>query len=130
MARKKTATLTEVELEFMQIIWQHPDITSESIRATLALDGREIADGAVRRMLAILMEKGYLIRHRDGKEYLYTPKVRKEQAISKIFGDLRKRLFGGSDALMVASLLDTLDISDQELAEFRRRLDEHGGEEV
>lgn len=129
MARTKTTTLTAVELEFMQIIWSHPDITSEGIRGILAGEGRDISDGAVRRMLAILMEKGYLTRYRKGKEYLYAPKIRKEQAVSHFFSDLRTRLFGGSDMLMLASLLDTLDIPGEELDDIRRLVREHGDRE-
>ncbi len=130
MPTQRSTTLTRVELEFMQIIWKNEEITSGNIHATLAEQDRHIVDGAVRRILLILMDKGYLFRRQKGKGFLYRAKVQKKQAIAAIFHDIRKRAFGGSGSLMIASLFDSLEVSADEMNEIKRLIEkrERNGE--
>ena len=66
MPRRKTRTLTEVELEFMQILWAEGEASTEDVQEALRRRGRELADGSVRKVLAILIDKGYATRRREG----------------------------------------------------------------
>ena len=124
MPSQRSTTLTKVELEFMQIIWNNEEVTTGNIQTALAEQGRHIVDGAIRRILSILMDKGYLARRRKGIGFLYRAKVQKKQAIAAIFQDLRKRAFGGSGSLMIAALFDSLEISDDEMNEIKRLIEE------
>ena len=54
MARRKTRTLTEVELEFMQVVWQLGECGTEDVRGVLRAQGRDLSDGSVRKVLSIL----------------------------------------------------------------------------
>ncbi|MCE5248871.1 BlaI/MecI/CopY family transcriptional regulator, partial [bacterium] len=78
MADKKT--LTHVELEFMHVIWEHEPVATEDIQHVLASHGRNITDGGIRRILSILMKKGFLSRTKDGRAFLYCSKVKHEEA--------------------------------------------------
>jgi len=127
MARRSSKTLTEVELEFMQIVWEHSEVSTETIQNALAEKGRHLSDGAIRRVLAILMEKGYLGRRRDGIGFYYHAKVGKEHAYRDMFQDLLHRAFDGSGSLMVAALLDSLEVSNGEMREIRRLIEEREG---
>ena len=124
MARRKSPTLTEVELEFMQIVWNLEEVTTEDVQNTLAEKGRNLTDGAIRRVLAILMEKGYLERRRQGIGFYYKAKVQKDSAYGSIFRDLLNRAFGGSGSLMIASFLDTVDIKRDEMDQIKRLIEE------
>ena len=124
MPSQRSTTLTKVELEFMKIIWNKKEITSGNIQAALAEQGRHIVDGAVRRILLILMGKGYLFRRQKGKGFLYRAKVPKKQAFAAFFQDLRKRAFDGSGSLMIASLFDSLEVSADEMNEIKRLIEE------
>jgi hypothetical protein len=56
MARRKTRTLTEVELEFMQAVWAADrEVTTEDVLDALRRQGRELAGGSVRKVLSILL---------------------------------------------------------------------------
>lgn len=127
MARRSSKTLTEVELEFMQIVWEHGEVSTETIRSALAEKERRLSDGAIRRVLAILMEKGYLGRRRDGICFYYRAKVVKENAYRDMFQDLLRRAFDGSGSLMVAALLDSLEVSNGEMREIHRLIEEREG---
>jgi predicted transcriptional regulator len=124
MARRKTPTLTEVELEFMHVIWDAGQVTTEDVQTALRRQGRALADGSIRKVLAILLAKGYLWRQPQGRGFVYRAKVPRVQANRHMVLDLVRRAFGGSAALMVSTLLDGLPISKAELREIRRLIAE------
>ena len=123
MARRKSQTLTEVELEFMQIVWAHDEVTTEDVQNALAERDRHISDGAIRRILAILMEKGFLSRRREGLAFKYRANIQEKQAHSKIFHDMLTRAFGGSGSLMLAAFLDSVDVTNDEFEEIKRLIE-------
>ena len=115
MARPKTRTLTDVELEFMEVLWELGSASTEDVQKALRDQGRELADGSVRKFLSILMDKGYAARRPEGRGHLYQAIVPREKARGSMATDLLKRAFGGSPALMMATLLDSDAVSDKEL---------------
>ena len=127
MARRKSPTFTEVELEFMHVIWNQGEVTTEDIQNTLGEKGRELSDGSIRKILSILMNKGHLLRRRVGRGFLYRAKEQKNQAHRNIVQDILKRAFEGSPSLMVAALLDSRDVSRSDIEEIKRLIKEHEG---
>ena len=124
MARRKTRTLTEVELEFMQIIWELGEVTTEDVLERLRRSGRRITDGSIRKVLSILGAKGYLSRRAEGRGFRYRAVVRKEKANRSLLADLVKRAFDGSASLMVAALLDDRQISKADIARIKQLIAE------
>ncbi len=124
MARRKTRTYTEVELEFMQVLWETGEATPEDIQNILAAQRRFLTGGSIRNVLAILAEKGHVARKRQGKTFLYRAKVHEEQAKTSVVHDILTRMFGGSESLMVAALLKDRDIDRDEIEEIERLISE------
>ena len=120
MARRKSRTLTEVELEFMQVVWNVGEVTTESVLEALASQGRHLSDGSVRKMLSILVRKGYLSRRRLGRGFLYKARVDEREATKKMVTDLLKRAFDGQAALMVATLLESRTLCKKDIEEIKR----------
>ena len=75
MARRKSSTFTEVELEFMNIIWEHDEVSTEDIQKFLEENDRYLTDGSIRKILSILMTKGHLERRKMGRRFYYKAKV-------------------------------------------------------
>ncbi len=75
MARKKSRTLTNVELEFMQLVWAGKEVSTEGLQETLHKRGRSLSGGSIRKVLSILEDKGYVIRRKEGRAYLYRAAV-------------------------------------------------------
>ena len=69
MSNKEFTTFTRVELEFMQIIWELEEATTEDIRIRLEKSGRNLTDGGIRTILSVLMRKGHLRRNKRGRSY-------------------------------------------------------------
>jgi len=116
MTRKKSSILTEVELKFMQVIWNNGEVSPELMQSELAKVNHPITGGSIRNILAILANKGYVKRRKLSKTFLYSAKVEKEDASKNIVLDLLSRLFSNSESMMVSALLKKENISDEELA--------------
>ena len=129
MGRRKSSTFTEVELEFMQVIWAAGEVTTDHVLEVLKGRGRNLSDGSIRKVLSILLKKGHLTRRREGRAFLYKPKVREGQANRKMVQDLVKRAFGGSTALMVAALFDSNPLNERDLKDIKRLIAKHEKEE-
>ena len=124
MARRKTRTFTEVELEFMRILWEKGEAAPDDIAGALLAEGRLLSGGSIRNVLAIMREKGYVSRRKEGKAFLYRARVQKEEARTSMVRDLLDQAFAGSESLLVSSLLDTGDIRQDELEKIERLIAE------
>ena len=120
MKSKKTPMLTKVEMEIMQIIWEHEEIKTEAIQNAFTARHRDLTGGAIRRMLNILVEKDHVTRRRIVKSYYYRAKTQKHKARSNILKDILVRAFEGSVPGMVSALLDLKDIDDGDVKELKK----------
>lgn len=125
MARRKTRTLTELELEIMRVVWRSAEVTVEETRRELARSKRRLALPSVRTMFSILQEKGYVARRPAGRAFAYRALVTEDQARKSLLADIVKRVFDGSASHLVAALVDTEAISRKDLLAIRRLIEEH-----
>jgi predicted transcriptional regulator len=124
MSRRKSRSFTEVELEFMRVLWERCEAAPDDIAGALLAEGRLLSGGSIRNVLAIMREKGYVSRRKEGKAFLYRARVQKEEARTGMVRDLLNQAFAGSESLLVASLLDTGDIRQDELEKIERLIAE------
>lgn len=121
MARSESEHPTELELEILKVLWDESPLPVREVRARLEAEAdRPLAHSSVITMLNIMHRKGYLRRRKDGKAFLFSPKVKKEKVTGKMMGDLLSKVFDGSPAAMVLNLLETADVGADELVELRR----------
>jgi len=110
-----------LELEILKVLWDHSPLSARDVRDRLKeQSGRDLAYSSVITMLNIMVRKGYLARRKDGKAFLFTPRVQRESVAGEMTGDLLSRLFDGSASAMVLNLIETADLDAEELAELRR----------
>lgn len=121
MARPSSDHPTELELEILKILWEESPLRVRDVRARLESQaGRVLAHSTVITMLNIMFDKGFLKRKKDGKSFLFSPKVKKERVTGGMMGDLLSRAFDGSMSAMMLNLLETNDVDATELAEIRK----------
>ena len=121
MARRKSPTLTEVELEMMEILWQKGEATVADV--VEALPDSRLAYSSVLTMMRILEKKGYVEHKREGRAFIYRPLVDRQQARKTVIGYLLKRFFNNSPELLVVNLLEHEDVGDAELERLKRLID-------
>ena len=121
MARPASEHPTQLELEILKVLWDDSPLPVREVRARLEAEAnRPLAHSSVITMLNIMHRKGFLRRRKQGKSFLFSPKVKKENVTGGIMGDLLSRVFDGSPSAMVLNLLETADLDSEELAELRK----------
>ena len=122
MPTRRMPSLTKVELEFMGIVWQAPEVTTDAIQKELNRRGRALTGGSIRKILSILMRKGYVARRQEGNTFFYKATIPLDAARRNMVADLLSRAFGGSAGLLVAALLDARKMPDEELKEIKKAI--------
>jgi predicted transcriptional regulator len=120
LARKKSPNLTEAELRLMDVIWNKGSATVADV--TEALPRKlGLAYNTVLTTLRILEDKGYL-RHtkpKEGRAFLYSAVVGREEASRNAVRHLVNRFFGNSREALVLNLLEDEDLGKAELQRIR-----------
>jgi BlaI family transcriptional regulator, penicillinase repressor len=117
--RRKSTTLTELELEIMKIVWDHDTVTVRDVYETL-LKRRKVAYTTVMTMMKILEQKKYLKKNRDDRAYVYRPAQPRRQVIGAIVRDFVNRVFNGSAEPLLVHLVEEHNLSKADLAEIAR----------
>ena len=119
MPAKINQTLTPLELEIMQVLWEVGPCTVAEVQPKLK---GELAYTTVQTMLNVLLRKHKVKRVQEGRAYRYRPAVSRERASGNALSDLVKRMFGGSSEALLMAMVDTRQISAEELARVAQKL--------
>src|ERR1700685_3708469 len=119
MPAKINQTLTPLELEIMQVLWQAGPCTVAEVQPKLKA---ELAYTTVQTMLNVLLRKNKVKRVQEGRAYRYRPAVSRERATGNALSDLVKRMFGGSSEALLMAMVDTRQITAEELARAAQKL--------
>ncbi|HEX2261594.1 MAG: BlaI/MecI/CopY family transcriptional regulator [Acidobacteria bacterium] len=122
MARRKSPTLTEVELELMDVLWDKGQATVSEIVESLP-DAR-LAYSSVLTMMRILEQKGYVEHEKEGRAFVYRPLVDRQQAQKSVIGYLLKRFFNNSPELLVVNLLEHEDVTPAEVRRLKKMIED------
>lgn len=108
--------LSDAELDVMLAIWQNrpPVLRSDLVEQ---LRSHNWADTTLLTLLSKLVEKGYLSLERQGRRNLYTPLVSERDYRSWASRSFLGKMYQSSISRMVASLVESRDLTDRDLAE-------------
>ena len=121
MARRKSPTLTEVELELMDVLWKKGSATVGEI--VEALPDERLAYSSVLTMMRILEQKGYVKHEKESRAFVYQPVVDRQQAQKNVIGYLLKRFFNNSPELLVVNLLEHEEVGADEIKRLKRLIE-------
>jgi predicted transcriptional regulator len=114
--------LSRRERQIMDVLYRRRKATAVEIRQDLH---EAPSDSAVRTLLRILEEKGFIEHAADGPRYVYQPTAPLRTARRAAAKRLLDTFFEGSVPQAVATLLDvsTANLSDAELDELESRIE-------
>ncbi|HLE01693.1 MAG TPA: BlaI/MecI/CopY family transcriptional regulator [Bdellovibrionota bacterium] len=122
MARKReTKTqrlLTEAELELMAILWKLGEGSVNDVISELP-EGRKLAYTSVSTILRILEQKNVLDSRKEGRGHIYYPILSKETYEATSLHHLVTNVFEGTPSTLVRRLLETEDLSQDDLKSIR-----------
>lgn len=117
-------SISDAESQIMRTLWVHHPLSAEDILAALPQDaGWQL--GTVKTLLNRLLNKGALQAQRDGRRYLYEPKVAREDWEQGESLSLLDRVFGGRLSPLVAYFSAQRKLSPEDAEALRRLLQEH-----
>jgi BlaI family transcriptional regulator, penicillinase repressor len=110
--------ISEAEAEVMDVLWARSPRGAEEVVAALA--GRQAwAEATVKTLLNRLLTKGAISAGRDGRRYLYSPVLQREEWLAQQSDGLLDRLFGGRVAPLVAHFGERQKLSKADIDELR-----------
>src|SRR5262245_49559581 len=122
MSKSKRYRLGDLQLHIMRVLWRRGAASVADVQESLG--ERELAYTTIATMLRKMEDRG-LVKHKsEGRAFLYRAAVPPEAVSRSMAGDLLENLFAGSLADMMSHLLQTHDVSREELARLERLIAE------
>ena len=109
---------TELELEILKCLWEQAPQSGKALRDALAAT-RELTYQSVMTVLGIMEDKEFVKRKKEGGNFVYRPRITEKTTSKRMLHDLIDRLYNGSAATAMLNLLETSDLTDEELNELR-----------
>lgn len=122
MARPASPTLTKSEQEILEVLWDKGDSTVRDVADELAKQ-RPVAYTTVLTMLGVLAKKGFVIHRQEGRAFIYSAEMTREQARKQALDHLLQQFFDGSPNLLAQHLLGEDGVSRNELKALRDKVD-------
>lgn len=114
--------ISEAESRVMQVLWQRAPSSADDIIKALA-EHTQWQDKTVKTLLNRLLRKGAIRAERDGRRYLYTPLLKREDWQAEESRSLLDRAFDGRLAPMLAHFSRHEKLSSKDIRELRKLVD-------
>src|SRR5262245_11066833 len=116
-------TLTPQELAIMKVVWRLEKATVREVYDTLRAK-RAVAYTTVMTMMKILEEKGYLVKTRVERAYLYRPARPRQEVVRAMVRDFVDRVFDGAAGSLMLHLAKDRRLTKEERTQIRRIIEE------
>ena len=103
MTKNPHAHLSRRERQIMDVIYQQGRATAAEVMENMPAPP---SYSAVRAMLRLLEEKGYLRHEQDGPRYVYLPTLSRDKARQSAMKQMLQTFFDNSTEQAVAALID------------------------
>lgn len=118
MSKEPAYRLGDLQLRIMRVLWNRGPASVAEVQENL--DGPRLAYTTVATMLRKMEDRG-LVRHvEQERRFLYLPAISAEKVTRSMADDLVDRLFAGSLTDAVSHLLESREVSREELARLER----------
>jgi BlaI family penicillinase repressor len=114
--------ISEAEWLVMRVLWERQKATAKDVVAALETQ-TTWKPKTVLTLLNRLVKKGALGFTKDGRAYLYHPKLGEQECTRAASRSFVERVFGGAVSPMLAHFVQEASLSSDEIAELRRILD-------
>ena len=111
------------ELEVLRFIAEHAPISTGEVARQFG-EPNNLARGTIIKMMERLHKKGYLTRQQEEGIYEYSPSVPKQELLQNLLQEFVEKTLKGSVSPIVAYLTNSRKVSDAELDELGRLVDE------
>jgi len=116
-------SISEAESAVMEVLWRTSPASTEDVVAALK-NRQDWQEPTIKTLLNRLLKKGAISAQRDGRRYLYSPVLLRDQWLASESKGLLDRLFGGRVAPLVAHFSKQRKLTRKDLADLKRLIEE------
>ena len=118
--------ISEAEWRVCQVLWRRSPQTGNEIVEALA-GKTDWNPRTVKTLINRLVKKNILGYENRGREYHYFPRLSEEECIQAHTQSFVKRVFDGAAGAMVATFINSQQLSPDEIAELKEILEKKKG---
>ena len=118
-----TERISEAEHAVMEALWERSPLTATEVCDEVC-QSRDWSLATVKTLLSRLVAKNAIATRPDGRRFLYTPLLKREDYVGHESQRLVDRLFGGRAAPLFAHLAENEALSEDDIAEIEALLRE------
>jgi len=107
---------TERELEALKVLWDKGEATVREVCDALNSAGEDLAYTTVLSLLQVMEQKGLVDHRREGKAYVYLPRIERDTTLGKLAAGFLERVFDGSLDEYLVHALGSRSVSKAELS--------------
>ena len=126
MAKRRSTTPTEGELEILSVLWSEGPTTVRRIHNCLK-DRRGTGYSTTLRMVQVMTEKGLILKDDSVRPQVYSAAAPQEQTQLQLVDHLIQSGFGGSAMTLVLRAAAARRITSADLAEIKRMVEKAKG---
>jgi predicted transcriptional regulator len=123
MPRPKSPNMTDGELRLMRVLWEKGSATVGGVVEALK-ERPKPAYNTVLTLLRIMEKKGYVSHRKDGRAFIFEPKVGRADASRSALNTLVNRFFDGSPRLLMLNLLEDEQLPPETLQQLKSMIAE------
>jgi BlaI family transcriptional regulator, penicillinase repressor len=116
-------SISEAESAVLAVLWEKGSATAEDVVAALATP-RGWQESTVKTLLGRLLRKRAVRAQKDGRRFIYSPVLGREEWLSRESESLLNRLFGGRVAPLVAHFSRNRRLSKRDIRELKQLIEE------
>ena len=117
----KMPKISESEWQVMKVIWDENPITSNRVVEVLS-DSTPWNPKTIKTLLSRLVQKGAVGHENEGRSYLYYPLIEETVLAKAESQSFLKRVFRGALKPMIATMVESEDLTEEEIEELRHLL--------
>lgn len=115
--------ISAAESIVMEALWKRHPLTADEIISEIA-ESQGWTEATVKTLLNRLLGKDAVTATRDGRKYLYSPKVARADYVDEESSNLIDRLFDGRLSSLVTHFSEREKLSADDIAELKRLISE------
>jgi BlaI family penicillinase repressor len=119
MARRPR-DVTDAEREVLRVLWEAGPSTIRALADQLYPGGSSSEYATVQKLLERLEDKGHVSHRSEGRQNVFTARVRREELVAQRLRDTADELCDGSLTPLLTTLVSSARLTRAELAELRR----------
>ncbi|HEY4340331.1 MAG TPA: BlaI/MecI/CopY family transcriptional regulator [Steroidobacteraceae bacterium] len=118
-----TASISDAEAVVMDVIWRGGPTAADDVISALA-SREKWQESTVKTLLGRLLRKGAISAKKEGRRYLYSPVLTRDQWLAAESKSFLDRMFDGRLAPLVSHFSQHKKLSKKDIVELKRLIQE------